>query len=301
MSTWRGLVAQIERVATRAGRRRAGRFAIEGFRLHERALRAGVRVEDVVVAASLHDRPGSRSQRLLEDLGASGSRLHVAPDDVLQRLTDGRGLGALVGLVPIPVPCTLDRCLDRGPQEPVVFLVALEVADPGNAGALVRTAHALGARAFVAAGRTDPYHPRAVRTSMGSLFRCPVVSYPDLGGAFEDLARCHVHTIAAVSRGGVPLDELRLEGPRVAVLIGNEATGLPGAVQGRVALKAAVPMVPDVDSLSANAAAAVLLHEVRRIVAASAGVPCAGPAGALRFGAPEGEEDPERWPAATTG
>src|SRR5690606_37519383 len=86
------------------------------------------------------------------------------------------------------------------------LLVAVDVVDPGNVGGMMRTAHALGADLFIAAGGSDPYHPRAVRTSMGSLFKLPLVttSLVDLWAALRPYP---VQTIGTVAENGVPLPD----------------------------------------------------------------------------------------------
>ena len=89
----------------------------------------------------------------------------------------------------MPPPVALDALINSGAPDPARLLVAVDVVDPGNAGALVRTAHASGAAAFVALGVTDPYHPRATRTSLGSLFRLPILRYATTAPFLAELDR----------------------------------------------------------------------------------------------------------------
>jgi TrmH family RNA methyltransferase len=138
------------------------------------------------------------------------------------------------------------------------------VEDPGNVGALTRTALASGAAALVGIGISDPYHPRAVRISMGSVFRLPILLYPKLDGFLDDLKRFDCMTVAAVSTDGTPLPGARFGERAVALLMGCEALGLPPATIAAVDARVTVPMVAQVDSLSVNAAAAVMLYEILR-------------------------------------
>jgi TrmH family RNA methyltransferase len=125
------------------------------------------------------------------------------------------------------------------------------VGDPGNVGALIRTADALGP-AFVALsdGCADPTGPKAVRASMGALFRAPLIS-------FEDAPRPWV---ALVTRGGAPLTEI----PRATFVLGAEREGLPQDVLVRCDERVTIPLAEGAESLNVAAAGAIALYESRR-------------------------------------
>ncbi len=206
----------------------------------------------------------ARVRALLGELGRAGCRLETAPDGVLARLTAGRDTGAIVALVRRPVPRSLLEVLqEQGSDRPLV-LVGVNVEDPGNAGALVRTALAAGAAAYVRVGPGDPLHPRAVRTSMGSVVKLPLVEHQAWAPALEALRRAGMTLVGAVASGGLPLPVARLGQGGVAVLVGSEASGLPADVRGAADELVTVPMASGVDSFSVNAAAAIILYEVRR-------------------------------------
>jgi tRNA G18 (ribose-2'-O)-methylase SpoU len=262
LSSWRSLLADIERTGTRLGRERGGLCSIEGLRLHERALRAGVRLEGALASASFLVSSTPRARRLLDDLAREGVEPLEAPDEVLASLTEGRGLGAIVGLARIPEPPTLELALERSVLARPVLLGAVGIADPGNTGALVRTAHASGASAFLTTPPTDAWHPRALRTSMGSAFKLAILEHADSSSLLDALAAAGVRTCAAVSSGGVALPACTFEPGPWCVLLGGEAFGMSEDVRVRVTREVTVPMVPGVDSLSASAAAAVLLYAV---------------------------------------
>jgi TrmH family RNA methyltransferase len=280
-----GLIEMIRRAHSARGRQQTGLYAIEGARLVERALRAGAPLAAVLAAESLAGSPDPRRRDLLVALRAAGCPVTVAPDATLTALTEGRDLGLIVGLVRLPAPLRLADVLAQGSggaggqgnlsatgdlppitchptPAPLLFLAALDITDPGNIGALTRTAHAAGARALLAVGASDPFHPRATRISRGSIFKLPVVAYDDAAALLADLRACGVAAVAAVAAGGAPLPEVVWPAGPLAVLMGNEAAGLPAEVVAAVDLQVTIPMAAGVDSYSVNAAAAIVLYEV---------------------------------------
>jgi len=151
------------------------------------------------------------------------------------------------------------------PPAPPLLLAAVEITDPGNVGALTRTAHAAGARALLVAGASDPFHPRATHISRGSLFKLPVIAYADAAALLADLRANGVAAVATTAAGGAPLPDVTWPAGPLAVLMGNEAEGLPAAVRAAVDLQVTIPMAAGVDSYSVNAAAAIVLYEVGRV------------------------------------
>ena len=259
----RRAIADVERSSTAAGRRVTGCLAIEGLRLHERAVRAGHRPNRVLAAGRLLDRPDPRERAVLEALAAAGTIILRAPDEEVERLMDGRGGGALVGLVPIPE--TVDACVMMAKADlagrPALLLAGVD--DPGNLGALARTALGAGAALLFVTRPGDPFHPKAVRTSMGAIFKLPIAIGPEPAKAVDDLRRAGVRVVGAVSHGGTPLPHADLDGP-LAIALGSEAFGLESDVVDRLDDRVTIPMASDVDSFSVNAAAAALLYEVAR-------------------------------------
>lgn len=238
---------RLTQAASAAGRRASGLYLLEGTRLVERAFRAGVVVESCA-AKSYGD--NEREAALLASLeGVANQSLVRMPDTVFVKHASGRETGAVLALARIPEP----------PDLPAVgtVLVAVDISDPGNVGALVRTALAAGADAFVAAGKTDPFHPKAVRTSMGSVCKLPVLRTPL--DAFEQ-ALAGWPLLGTVCAGGVPLPDCELGGERLALLVGSEPFGLPEDVVARLDQRASIPMRAGVDSFSVNAAAAICLY-----------------------------------------
>jgi TrmH family RNA methyltransferase len=285
------LIEMIRRAAGARGRQITGRYSIEGIRLVERALRAGAPLEAVLVADGLAGSKEPRHRDLLVALRVAGCPITVVPDGLLAELTEGRDLGPILGLVKLPPPISLADLLltDDGrpltgdvqlessessgdaqvgqpaPQwVPPLFLAAADIIDPGNVGALTRTAHAAGARGLLTAEAADPFHPRATRISRGSIFRLPVIRYETIPAMLADLRRHGVFVVATATGAGTPLPEVMWPARATAVLMGNEAEGLPAEVAAAVDLQVTIPMAAGVDSYSVNAAAAIVLYSARQ-------------------------------------
>jgi len=263
-----GLIAMLRRVHSAHGRQREGLYSIEGTRLVERALRSGAPLTSILVARRLVESNDGRTQGLLGALAEAGCPITIAPDVVLAELTEGRDLGPILGLVRLPPPHALSDLLEsaRANREmvgaPPLILAAVDIIDPGNAGALTRTAHAAGALALAAVGASDPFHPRATRISRGSIFRLPVLRYDSAASLLADLRANAVYTVATSATGGMPLPDLAAPARALAVLMGNEAQGLPPDVQAAVDAQVTIPMAAGVDSYSVNAAAAIALYAI---------------------------------------
>ncbi len=258
---WQAIRTMIERTATAKGRAASGYFSIEGTRLHERALRAGVWPTAVLTSHTLWQNPAERETAVLHQLAQHNIPIHPIPDAEMETLTQSRQLGGLIGLVPLLTPIQLADWLAAQPAP--TLLVAVDVVDPGNVGGMMRTAHALGADLFVAVGGSDPYHPRAVRTSMGSIFKLPIVTItlPDL---FAALRPFPIQTIGTVAENGIALPKLTVGGGGTAVFMGSEYWGLPDDLLNQLDQLVTIPMAPGIDSFSVNAAAAIVLYELQR-------------------------------------
>lgn len=147
-----------------------------------------------------------------------------------------------------------------------LFAICADVRDPGNAGTIIRTADAAGAHGVVLAGDSvDPYNPKTVRATVGSLFHLPVAVERDAAAAVRAAREAGLTVLAADGGGEVDLfaaDDL-LAGP-VAWLFGNEAWGLPPALAELADHRVRIPIAGRAESLNLATAAAVCLYASAR-------------------------------------
>ncbi len=141
--------------------------------------------------------------------------------------------------------------LPRGAR--TATLALWHVADPGNVGALLRSADAFGAGVALSAGCADPTGPKALRASMGSIFRVPLAEFDEPGG----------RRIALVARGGEPPANVDLSGDVVFVL-GAERVGLPEDVLACCEATVTIPIAGGAESLNVAMAGTVALYELAR-------------------------------------
>lgn len=148
------------------------------------------------------------------------------------------------------------------PVGPVV--VAVDLSDPGNAGTLVRSAEAAGARGVVLTkGSVDPRSPKVVRAGAGSVARLPVVDGLDAVAVLRELRATGLRTIAADASVTSSLWDAALPAD-VVVVVGSESHGLPPSVAAEVDEVIRIPMASSVESLNVGVSAAIVLFEAAR-------------------------------------
>jgi 23S rRNA (uridine2479-2'-O)-methyltransferase len=246
-------------LTNRAKRRRSGEFLVQGVRPITLAAEHGWTIDALLYP----DRQAlsSWARGLLDRTDAT--RVAMAPE-LFSELADKES-GELVAVVALPP----DR-LERIPPSPQLLVVVFDrPATPGNIGTLIRSADAFGAAAVIVTGHAaDPYDPRSVRASTGSLFALPVLRADSHREIVEWVTTLRtgglpVEIVGTDERGDVEVADYDLTGPRV-VLIGNETHGLSAAWRQSCDAMVRVPITGAASSLNAATAATVILYEAVR-------------------------------------
>ena len=264
-----------DRLRDRRERDERGRTIVDGAREIVRAIGAGAEIEELWVASAR-----CRSDECQAVLAAVRPERRVeASEAVLDRLSFGDRSEGVVAIV--RTPSTSLTQIDLPPDPLVVVLEGVE--KPGNIGAVLRTADAVGAAALVlAAPRTDPFNPNAIRASLGTAFTVPIGTGSVIA-VNTWLAERGLRVVAAMVDGPTDYWHADLRGP-VAIVLGSEAAGLSDDwAQPDAAVR--LPMRGAADSLNVSVAAAVLLFEARRQRAVEGN---------------QSDEDDDRWTSSTS-
>ena len=252
------LQSTVRDLQRRKARGRRGLAVLEGVRLVEEALAAGLEFKGALVSPDLART--TRGQALTTELASHA----ITVEEVGARVfSDLAGTDTPQGILAIVQPraWTLAE-ITGGP-----LLVVDGVQDPGNVGTLIRTAHALGASASVLLrGSADPMNPKALRSAMGATFRHPVVQLDD--APFITWARAHGLVLWATAADGVPIARALAAHPSdkelIAVIVGNEGAGIRPQLNAIAAQRVAIPLAHGAESLNVAIAAGILLYEVLR-------------------------------------
>lgn len=211
---------------------------------------------------------------LLGAAEAAGAVVHPVDDAALASLADTvtpQGVVAVCRFLDRPLEAVLDRVREGAVDGPApVVAMCVDVRDPGNAGTVLRCADAAGAAAVVLAGTSvDPYNPKAVRATVGSLFHLPLARTDDPLPTLDALRAAGFQLLAADGGGESDLDDLVDEGALAAPTVwvfGNEAHGLDPAVAAAADRRVAIPIHGRAESLNLATAAAVCLYASARAV-----------------------------------
>jgi TrmH family RNA methyltransferase len=254
-------VAAARSLLTRKGRTAASAFLVEGPHAVGEALSSTRhRVREIFVTQAA----AARARDLLGSAAAAGVVVHLVTDRVLGSIGDTVTPQGVVAVVDAEVT-DLAAGIPAGSR----LVVVLEhIADPGNMGAIIRTADAAGADAVVTtAGSVDVWNGKSVRASAGSVFHLPVVADVTPAAAISHVRALGCTVLATAADGDCDLDTLidRGElGAPTAWVFGNEAHGLSAEVRSLADQVTRIPVYGGAESLNLAVAAAVCLYASAR-------------------------------------
>jgi TrmH family RNA methyltransferase len=235
-------------------RRRQGRFLAEGLQIIHMGLDAGVAPQQVLFCEQMF--VSEHAQELMARSAAMGAECLAVSADVMASLSDRKAPQGL--LAAFPLLWAASEGLRIGPSDLVVIVDRLQ--DPGNLGTIIRTADAVGAAAVMLLQPcVDPFDPKTVRASMGSLFNVPIVGVEDVAEALSGLLSRGLRSVGADANLGDAWGGQALRGG-VALLLGNEARGLSEDVREHVQAWARLPLIGGAESLNVAVAAGVLMY-----------------------------------------
>lgn len=234
----------------------ARRMLLDGWHLLADAYAVGLPVEVVAVRGDM----AAVHASTLELMAAEGTPVLQVSDSVMDALSPVRTPSGVVAIAARPI---VDRRALVAPA-PALVVAALGVQDPGNVGALIRSADAGGATGVLLdTDSADPWGWKALRAAMGSAFRLPVLRQDDALASLGDWQNEGLAIVATDPGDGEDLHALDLTQPLVFVM-GAEGTGLSEDILDAADVRVRIPMRARVESLNVAVAAALLVYEAAR-------------------------------------
>ncbi len=249
------LIKTVRRLQIGRSRSDKGRFLLEGVKLAQEALASDIKIEQALVSTRFVETDPGAS--LITHLEKARIPWVVARERVFRRassLETPEGVLLIARIVP--------RLLSSLTGE--LALVLAGIRDPGNLGAMARVAEAAGASALVKCrGTADPFQPKALRASMGSLIRIPVFETGEPQETLATLKHKGFRLVACLPRSGGDFRRADLSG-RLALVIGNESTGLSRSLVELTDSRISVPMKDSVESLDVAVVTGLMFNEAAR-------------------------------------
>jgi TrmH family RNA methyltransferase len=260
-STRSARVTAVRALSKRSVRRESGTFLVEGPQAVREALAWGHIRGQVISLYSTED-----ALRRLDFLAESIVPINIVDAEILNVMADTITPQGVIAICKLPHE-NLSSILNVA--DPKLIAILANVRDPGNVGTVIRSADAAGADGvIISAESVDPYSPKAVRSSAGSLWHLPVIADADLRRTVAEISAHGFQIFAADAGGSVGLEEVEADGKLqapTAWLFGNEAWGLPEEVRALADVVVSLPIFGDAESLNLSMAATLALYSSARV------------------------------------
>lgn len=231
-------------------------FLIEGIRFVEEAVAAGADIRYCLISESLK---GDRVSALLDKMHDKRIDVYTVEDELMSEICDTKNPQGIAAVV---------KRHELSAEEVIkgsTFLIIIDrLQDPGNLGTIIRTAHAAGVDGIIISeGTVDPYSPKVLRSTMGSIFRLPLAECGDIPGVIKSIKASGFAVYASSPDGANPYyDENYIS--KTAIIVGNEANGIENEVIEQSDVLVKIPMPGECESLNASVACGILIFEVVR-------------------------------------
>ena len=257
-----------------SARKKNRQFIVEGIKLVDEALVYG-KVCEIILSESLYKEiisGGLIKNALLADNGKNliayvneGNSTTVVSDAVFKTVSETINPQGVVAVVTMPEYEILNEeflTQTYNKTGKIKLLILEDTADPGNLGTIMRTAEAAGVTGVIMGrGTVDIFNPKAVRSTMGSIFRLPFIYVEDVRETIRELKKYGISFYAAHLKGKQSYKDVKYS-DKAGILIGNEARGLSPETAELADIYIIIPMQGKVESLNAAVAAALMMYEI---------------------------------------
>ena len=244
------LISQLQ--ASNKARKENGLFVLEGLRICFDAYDNGILFDKLIISHTAFE----KYPKDIEKLSKKAAECYKIPDGLFKKISDTTSPQGIIAVSKIPSRDTLAI-------NPNGRYIALEnMADPSNLGAVARTAEALGVTGIILShGGCDPYSPKSLRASMGTLLRLPVIVLDDFSNS---LKKTGLKSYAAVVDGDAKSATDISFSDGMVLIIGNEANGITEETKALADERITIRMSGKAESLNAAVAAAILMWEMMK-------------------------------------
>ena len=247
------LIKLISQLQTSAKKRREnGLFVIEGLRICKDAYDNGIRFDKLIISESAN----SKYKNDIEIFSKNAKKCYKIPDTLFKKITDTetpQGIIALAKFVSVRT-CEI--------KENGKYIALENLSEPANLGAVARTAEAFGVDGIILSDTgCDPYSPKSLRASMGTLLRMPVIIKEDF---CEFIKNTSLKTFACVvDKSATSIEKFDLSGGCI-MIVGNEANGLTDETKMAADSQITIPMKGKAESLNAAVASSIAIWEMMK-------------------------------------
>jgi len=250
------LLKHIRKLKAKKYREEFGEYIIEGLRLVEEAFFANAPLKYCLYSENLK---GERALSLLNHMNERGVPLYTVEENLLKDACETQNPQGIAAVVE-----KKEMKYKNMPKHWDFIVMVDRIQDPGNLGTIIRTAHASGADAlYMSEGTVDPYSPKVLRSTMGSIFHLPVIQCDDMVSYIEKVKSEGFKVYASSLEGSTEYYNLDYN-QKTALIIGNEANGASQEILECADSLIKIPMPGGAESLNAAVAGGILMFEIVR-------------------------------------
>lgn len=245
-------------LASKKYRRQYGMFVLEGLRIFEDAIKENAVLHCVFITQSAFVKYGE-ALNLLVDNNDNKYPVYYITDELGEKISDTSSSQGIFAVALKDMRYTLDTIKKNGR-----YMILANLQDPGNIGTIIRTADAVGIDAVILCECCDLYNPKVIRSTMGSIFRVPILDNQNITEVIEFFKKNNTKVYASVvESNAVSLTNCDFS-ISSAVVIGNEGSGLTGEISEMCNEKITIKMTGNIDSLNAAMASVIIMWEMGR-------------------------------------
>lgn len=252
---------KLKNLGNKNGRKKIGQYVCEGKSMLYEAFNSHVVIQDLYINNSFLNTQNNELIKKVYNYGYNNKlNTYLLSDDLFNKLSFTENPQGI--LFTVKQKSNLDK-LDFTNKESL-YIICNSIQDPGNIGTIIRTSDAVDADGvIITKGCVDPYNPKAVRATMGSIFHIPIIFYNDIYMLIKEMKDYGVKIYASSPNTKNMIYDTDFNVP-LAIILGNEANGIDNSILNLSDEIIKIPLPGKAESLNVSVAAGVIMYEVLR-------------------------------------